>query len=107
MNLFLNPQQSALLRASLQLLVRCLSLHYIVNYLTLSMFSGNTINVNPETGVVQMDCKGLTLGRFYYVRTCLDSRSFLFKRISLNTLDQVRISSSNVLGFGPARVLLL
>jgi hypothetical protein len=34
----------------------------------LSVFPGNTINVNPETGVVQMDCKGLTLGRFYYVR---------------------------------------
>lgn len=34
----------------------------------LSVFPGNTINVNPDTGVVQMDCKGLTLGRFYYVR---------------------------------------
>jgi hypothetical protein len=54
-----------------------------------------------------MDCKGLTLGRFYYVRTFLYSLFFPFHRISLNALDQVRISSSNVLGFGPARVLLL
>ena len=30
--------------------------------------SDNTFNVIPETGAVQMDCKGLTLGRFYYVR---------------------------------------
>ncbi len=106
-NLFLNQHQSVLLRASLQLLVRCLSLHFVGNSLTLSIFSGNTINVNPETGVVLMDCKGLTLGRFYYVRTFLYSLFFPFHRISLNALDQVRISSSNVLGFGPARVLLL
>ncbi len=64
--------------------------------------AGNTINVNPETGVVEMDCKGLTLGRFYYVPTRRCSTCF---RITRDPFDQVRISSSNVLGFGPARVL--
>ena len=64
--------------------------------------AGNTINVNAETGVVEMDCKGLTLGRFYYVpaRPCSTSL-----RVARNFFVQVRISSSNVLGFGPARVL--
>jgi len=63
--------QSAPSRVSLQLPVCCpfpplprLSrvAHIVANT------AGNTINVIPETGAVQMDCKGLTLGRFYYVR---------------------------------------
>jgi hypothetical protein len=67
----------------------------------LNYFAGNTINVNPDTGAVQIDCKGLTLGRFYYVRYRRNCRSCF---ITCNSAHQVRISSSNVLGFGPARV---
>ena len=69
-----------------------------------TVMPGNTINVIPETGAVQMDCNGLTLGRFYYVR--IHCSALLSTHVTSNACEQVRISSSNVLGFGPARVRL-